>query len=99
MTNTKFKGVLFPAIALLVLSTAAACETDSEHGATVSDQEAEARAQAGLHPTAQLDDHAETPEELRDDLNIKAEEDKPKSAQEMREEMDLHPAAGDAGIN
>src|SRR5690606_34792064 len=79
-------------LATLVLATAA-CESENPdiQSEPVSQEEAELRDRAGLHPTASTDPQAQTPEALKDQVDVISDGKKPDSAAEMREEMDLEP--------
>ncbi len=93
MTRTT-KGIpaLVVAAASLLFVSVVACDEEEEHGKPVSDSEAALREEAGLHPVERRDKQAETPEELKKDLDLEPDpEPDPETEQELRKEMDLHP--------
>ena len=73
------------------ISLATACDTDTEQGPKVSEEEAKIREKAGLTPADHLEKRPETAEALKEELDIEPDQDKPQTEKEIREEMDLHP--------
>lgn len=64
-------------------------------GGQLTEDSKELREKAGLHPVSG-DDHPETPEELRDRLDLHPNpKPPPKTEAEMRDRMDLHPEPDD----
>lgn len=87
---------LIPTLALIATATLlAACESNNDNpnaeGTPVSEQEEQLREKAGLHPADKIEPDPRNAEELKEEIDLHSEGNKPQSPQEMREMMDLHP--------